>query len=90
MSAAATNQTEVGRHLDCDVHPADLISLVLQFAAGLLVLELVVGLAIDDKNHAWAEHIPGKPIGAFFQNFHGFLAFLQPRMAYVRQIAERH
>ena len=59
------NQTEVGRQTDCDVQPAHPISLVLRFAAGLLVLvlELVVGLAIDDKNHAWAEHIRGNPIG---------------------------
>ena len=71
-----------------DVHLAYLISLVLRFAVGLL--ELVVGLATDDKNHAWAEHILGKPIGAFFQNFHEFLEFLQPRIAHVRQIAERH
>jgi len=71
-----------------DVHLAYLMSLVLRFAVGLL--ELVVGLAIDDKDHAWAEHILGKPIGAFFQNFHGFLAFLRPRIAEVRQISALH
>jgi hypothetical protein len=60
VSAAATNQTEVDRHSDCKVHAAYLLE-PIRFGVGLL--ELVLGLAIDDKNHAWAEHVPGERSG---------------------------